>query len=351
MKNLRLVILLVLSSLHLSAQKTIQVSNDPGLGILADETSLQMAIDNASPGDTLLVYPSGRNYGRINIDKPLHIIGFGFRTDTAQQPSLGIESQAFDTNVFGVNVTQGGQNGSIQSLRVIERTAISDANNYHILRCDLQTLTVSNASNFELRGNFIGSVLINTSVKCTSHFNSRTNSYNAILSNVQNVIIENNIFSGEDFGITVNDCDFTRNLLVDGASSNVVIRQNVFRDYVSANNSDVYNNILTEIGNVEGNNSTIDNNFICDQDGTPNCDEVFVGYPTGDYSFDSRYQLLPTSPARGTGRNGEDCGVFGGASPYQLSGVSRRPLIYQLDVPGNAQGESMIINIRVRSNN
>ncbi|GAB5554182.1 MAG: hypothetical protein Sapg2KO_37730 [Saprospiraceae bacterium] len=349
MKKLTLVILLLIVAMHMSAQKTIQVSNDPGLGIIADETSLQTAIDNASPGDTLLVYPSGRSYGRVNIDKPLHIIGFGFRTDTTQQPSLGIESQAFDTYAFQVNVTQGGQNGSIQSLRVEERTTITAANNYRIIRCNLETLNVMNVSNFELRGNFIGPGRISTSNRCNNI--GSTIAYNAILRNVQNAIIENNIFSIEDLVTDGSGCNTRRTLWVDNASGNITIRQNIFRDIVNASNSYIYNNILTEIGSVGGSNSTTDNNFVCDQDETPNCDEVFVGYPTGDYSFDSRYQLSSTSPAKGAGRNGEDCGVFGGASPYQLSGIPKRPLIYQLDVPGNAQGGSMTIEVKVRSGN
>ena len=46
-----------------------------------------------------------------------------------------------------------------------------------------------------------------------------------------------------------------------------------------------------------------------------------------------RYSLAPNSPAIGAGYNGVDCGIFGGPTPYELSGLPSRPWIYELMAP------------------
>lgn len=79
---------------------------------------------------------------------------------------------------------------------------------------------------------------------------------------------------------------------------------------------------------------------------------LFVGYPTqGSYSYDSRWQFQANSPAKAYGINGEDCGIFGGDSPYKLSGIADRPLIYSLDVPFSVGGNNVNINIKIRAEN
>ncbi len=78
---------------------------------------------------------------------------------------------------------------------------------------------------------------------------------------------------------------------------------------------------------------------------------VFVGYPTqGSYSFDTRWQLTPTSPAKAAGLNGEDCGIFGGPNPYKLSGIHNRPLIYEVKAPVYVpNGSDLNITVKVRA--
>jgi hypothetical protein len=85
-----------------------------------------------------------------------------------------------------------------------------------------------------------------------------------------------------------------------------------------------------------------------------NENSLFVGWPTqGSYSLDSRWQLQASSPAKGAGINGVDCGIFGGTNPYRLSGIPPIPTIYSISSPqGNStSGNTVQINLSTRSNN
>ncbi len=65
-------------------------------------------------------------------------------------------------------------------------------------------------------------------------------------------------------------------------------------------------------------------------------------------STDGKYQLKAGSPAIGYAYGGGDCGPFGGASPYVLSGMPNIPAIYELLVPG-AGGSNLNITIKAKS--
>ena len=55
---------------------------------------------------------------------------------------------------------------------------------------------------------------------------------------------------------------------------------------------------------------------------------------------DRKYLLTPSSPARGIGLNGVDMGMFGGASPYVISGVPAMPRITHFAAPAAATSSS-----------
>ena len=71
---------------------------------------------------------------------------------------------------------------------------------------------------------------------------------------------------------------------------------------------------------------------------------VFV--PTG--STDGRWQLTGGSQASGAGLNGVDCGVYGGGTPYVLSGLIDVPAIWFLSTtgPGTATGG---LNVQIKA--
>lgn len=70
-------------------------------------------------------------------------------------------------------------------------------------------------------------------------------------------------------------------------------------------------------------------------------------------SYDGKYALKAGSPAIGAGVSGIDAGIFGGATPYRLSGIPSVPTIYALTSPQGTTpvGNSVQINLSTRSNN
>src|SRR4051812_45561918 len=58
------------------AQHSYTVSNVPGM--TANYRTLQGAVDSVADGSTLYVFPGVTDYGNININKKLSIIGTGY---------------------------------------------------------------------------------------------------------------------------------------------------------------------------------------------------------------------------------------------------------------------------------
>jgi hypothetical protein len=100
----------------------------------------------------------------------------------------------------------------------------------------------------------------------------------------------------------------------------------------------VQNNIFRGEVFVYGSNNIVSNNV------TDN-GQVFVG--TG--STDGQWQLKPGSPAIGAGVGGVDCGMFGGDSPYVLSGIPSIPTIYFFNAPLEG-GNQLPVQIKIKSN-
>ena len=66
-------------------------------------------------------------------------------------------------------------------------------------------------------------------------------------------------------------------------------------------------------------------------------------------SYDAYYQLCAGSVAIGAGVDGADCGIYGGSSPYRLSGIPAIPTISEFLAP--ATGFTIPVQITARSNN
>lgn len=64
---------------------------------------------------------------------------------------------------------------------------------------------------------------------------------------------------------------------------------------------------------------------------------IFVG--STNNSTDGQWQLLANSPAKSAGSDGSDCGMFGGATPYQLSGLPPIPVVYDIIGPDLQTGK------------
>jgi hypothetical protein len=80
---------------------------------------------------------------------------------------------------------------------------------------------------------------------------------------------------------------------------------------------------------------------------------VFVNFPSlYAPEPDNNWLLNPEGPASGAGENSIDCGMFGGVTPYVLSGMAPIPRIYEADVPISGSAASGLpVTIKVKSQN
>jgi hypothetical protein len=303
-------------------------------GLPANFTTIQEAHDAASvaAGDTLHVEPSTVSYGNLTAIKKLIIIGPGYflnensgqqaNPTTATTGSLTLNSGCGGTIISGLTIT-GEINISTGNI-TISRNNITG-----------KTIKLSRDytySDIIISGNYdIGSVEY---------------SYTSGTPLITNVFVVNNV---------ITTCNF--NIQYSGTFANNIIKSS----NLQINNFIIKNNICID-GQWQtvfaGNNNTISNNISVVTNGLPagngnqngvSMESIFVG-TTGN-STDGQYQLKTDSPAKGTGLNGEDCGIFGGASPYHLSGLPKIPSIYLLSAPATSNGNTLSVTISVKTNN
>jgi hypothetical protein len=145
--------------------------------------------------------------------------------------------------------------------------------------------------------------------------------YSIVMSKNQpsGLIVTNNVIWGD---VSTYYTEHTNNILVSGA-------------YYPSYNTATYNNIgcSTQYPLAGSNKQNVD------------MSTVFVNVTK---YVDNGYILKAGSPAIGAGKNGEDCGAFGGGAPYLLSGLAPIPAIYEVTI--QPYGTTVIpVNIKAKS--
>ncbi|HRY33180.1 MAG TPA: hypothetical protein P5531_09470 [Bacteroidales bacterium] len=317
---------LVLAGLVFKTTATVhRVNSAPGSA--AAYSSVQAAHNAASSGDTLYLECSAVSYGNLDCTKSLTIIGSGYflgqNPQTQASPaSAYIPFIQFNASSAGSSVT-GLSIGQIY----LYTSDILINRNY---------LTGNNAI-YQATGSPIGNIIITQNYFHTgAYWNTSINfPYPA-----NNILISNNYLFG---GISST------------GSFSAVITNNVVSGSINCHNAIIKNNIHTA-GSFTNNNCSISfnlgyNNDFGNQNGNQsnvNMSNVFLG-STGN-STDGQWQLKPGSPAIGAGEGGADCGMYGGALPYVLSGMPNIPSIYYLNAPA-IPSNTINVSIKAKSHN
>ncbi len=318
-KLLFLMAAFALSCNTLDAQHLHRVNNNTDFD--ADFTTLQDAVDAAADHDTIYVEGSATPYLGATINKPLTIVGPGYFLD--ENP----ETQAIKTeSVFSRMITfESGSEGSAIMGCQLEYTVLAiAASDIKAIRNYLYSVDFTdNCSNILLSQNYI------------------TLSISAVYGSITNSIISNNII-GRQLGLS-------------NASGSFVVSNNVFISTaysfpIDVNNASIQNNILAyeQAGISENTGNSISYNIMAADGANANgnqynidMDKVFADFDESlKLSTDGKWELKEDSPAIGAGVGGEECGAFGGPSPYILSGIPGLPHIYEAEVPAAATSES-----------
>jgi len=344
-----IIVLICLVSYNANSQNLITVGILPDLD--TDFSSIQAAIDAASPGDIIQITPGVYLETGITIDKQVYIQGAGFLVEF-NYSTLGFLSGSTVLNST-VSISGSGSSSIIEGVDIVTLN-VTDAVDVLIRRSRIR------------RGHFINSnVNILGSLLNGSMYNSENAQY--LLSNTINITFSNCLFfdvSGTDRlyhisprsgqtpsgNLTFDRCIF-RNRLHNSLPNVVVeVANSIFLTNTgaittrNASGSIVVNSLFELSSSQDA--STANNIF-----GISGAAE-FNGYPSGTPSFDAQYMLSDTSQAMGYANDGGDCGIFGGVNPYVLSGIPSIPFIYNFDA--NQQGSTgggLDVNIRVRSQN
>ncbi len=301
------------------------------------QSNLQVAINNASVGDTLYVYPSNTTYGTIYLKKRLYLFGAGYKGNT------GSESQIHYLHLDTATSPASNPSGStIQGFKISK------------VYCDKPNIV-----NIVFAGNYFSSY-VNLSTNCSAWL--FTNNYfgNYItINNNNNIIISNNIFNNT-YGI------------INSNSSSVFISHNLFMKWIyfsSTYNATISDNIFvcngaTNISLMAHNNFI--NNISWRSTLTPyalppegnsgsgnfsNQDPLFeTATSSGNFEYTKDYHLKTTSPGTNAATDGSNIGPYGGSSPFVWGGAFTIPKITLTNITNPVINQSTPINVNVKAN-
>lgn len=310
--------------------KVWRVNNS--LGVNADFSQISAAVSSVlvQSGDTLYVEQSATSYGQFNLNKRLVIIGSGYLLNE----NTGLQYNNLSSSFSQITIDSVASGSHIIGIAGNIIYVNSDVDNILIERSEFRLLPNnvrpnSRMSNWEIRSSRIGGFSFTGVAYFWENFVFRNNIYTAVLSiaSASNGLVRNNLFLS---GIAIQNCYVANNIFAS-------IQNNAFENCTVRYNISQTNNLPA------GNNNQL------------NIPQASLFVLTG--SSDGRYQLTPTSPARGAGEpvGGEtpDAGPFGTNDPYRIAGIPPIPTIYELTVPAtvSSSATTMSITISTRSNN
>lgn len=314
----------------LNVQATVwRVNAAPGAS--AHYTSLQAAHDAATTvnGDTIYVEGSPFSTGGITCTKQLTIIGSGYYLDQNPQTQANPMNSLIDGYVY---MNTGSAGSKIMGCYINYPCYISDNN----ITFERNRFSYGNYSIYGYGSNISNIRILRNYFENNYYYTSIYFPYNAT-----NVLISNNyvggyISTGSNFEGFV-----TNNVISGGISlSNATFANNIstYNYSFTFNNCVISHNIGegTQFGNQNGNQQNVP------------MTNVFLG-ATGN-STDGQWQLKAGSPAIGAGEGGVDCGMFGGAYPYVLSGMPPIPAVYYYNAP-SMPTNSINVSIKAKSHN
>jgi len=348
MKLKRILLLALMGALAPGAQAGVKtVSNNaasPG-----QYTDLQVAIDAASPNDTIMVAGSGTSYGTITFGKPLVLVGAGHNNPygsnaTVDYMTLTRQNQyvsASGSKIMGFVITStvyltGTYTGGVDSTRSI--------NNVVFERCNINYLYFGKDS-------YVNTFKNDTIRNCLITYQVRLYS-GSVLNKFIALTIHNNVFSSSSatgsnyiFGYSgINDlatCSVRNNLFLNHTNTclsnikNLTIESNIFYGAEPQGGTTcVYNNNITYMcvnNSIPGTGNTGTGNLV-------NTDPLFVNFPIAGGAFSCSYDvhLKPASPGKTGGTGGTEIGIYGGTSPAEACANPAFPQMMEISFPSGS---------------
>jgi len=324
MKAFIITAILCLTGMVINAQNSIALQTK---GSTVFYQVLDSAINHALDGDTL--YLSGGVFGVSGtLNKRLHLVGVGHHPDSTKSTSstnllsgLKLGSRAASGSITGINM--GNNYISIQG----------SLDNYIISRCKLSiessTNTVSNLLCIE---NVLKNIAINGNNNI--FYNNIIEANNASFGTSNT--LKNNIFLGNYFlsggGGAINYSLFENNIFLDNYNNSISgsIFFNSFK-----------NNLFFRTTNLGSSNFGIGNLVNQPQS------SVFINQTGNTFDYAHDYHINPDSPAKNTGTDGTDIGIYGGPFPWKEGSVPFNPHIQSLIIDSKTDKDGNL-NVKIK---
>ena len=332
MKTLYLLVIAMMSLHFYTYGEALRVNNqfetDPTQRLFS---SIQEAHDAATPGDTLMIEGSPLEYESVGIEKRLVIIGTGyFLTENSQTSANPLTS-----TVRQIRLLPGSEGTVLIGLSFSRGfntyAPYVETSDIVIMRCFITSSIqfVGNLQNIKILQNFFEAGTIGIG------FNSYTFSDVELINNVirNNMAISpsnQRIFSKVDHNMFLGD---------------VILRTSTFRNNILASSTA---QVDIDSQNIQ-NNLSLGAQLSGAGNQTYNDAQLFTGVEGN--STDGQYQLKPDSPYLRAGFEGTEPGIFGGSTPYVLSGLPPIPVIYEFAADGfGTQQHGISIRIKAKTN-
>lgn len=335
----RKTLVLCIILLHINTYMSAQIIVDNNVGVNAQYSDLQLAIDEASNGDVIYVHPSNTNYGDITINKSLTIIG-------KSHSETGVEI----SRINNITILHSGSGTTLKGLRVfiIRLTGESGTSfasnalqveNITIERCrvngpfyvgNINGTTAGiehyNADETHQKGASTNNILIRGNVFTkTIHLDGTNTTFShnfvetaeTIVFRPQSTILNHNIFTIEsgtsvirNYGASIAKVLVQNSVfLAQSATRTIAVTESQFDNCLTYNYSSSGDlNFGTAIG-------MLTNNIVL------NTNPLFTDATGRNFVVASNYTLQAGSPALGSGLNGEDIGLFGNGYTFNNIGT------------------------------
>lgn len=334
--------------------KTWRVNSNPEAKAAFSSLADALASEDVKSGDELLLEP-GQYDGTYDITKQgLTITGPGYalakNTDWAETRSAIINYvriKASNTTLQGLEIPTVELRSDAETNAPLEDCTIQ--------RCKISTITDNSSekhNHLVVRQNYISgtnpgsSIGMRESTIANNIFKGRVTLYGV------NNTVENNIFpsvstwkTGSSYSNVLNVSLLTNSVI----RNNILIERNgeaymgkYLMDFNTANNNVITNNVFS--GSEESANA----NYLNNQWVSARMETVFVD----DFGFDG-YYLRDDSPAKGAATDGGDCGIFGGAHPYVISGRPKSmPHISSAIIPSSPdENGEVVVKLKIEVQN
>ena len=338
LKNL-LIVSTLLFITNTTFAKIWRVNNT--IGISANFTTAQAAHNdvNVLNGDTIMFEGSIADYGTLRLTKRLILIGTGYFLGNNPET----QASFLDSKLSTMDFANGSQNSSIQGFNMIGSTINIGTSNITISRnYNIGTLRVGfdptccqiNINNILITQNFLIVNLTTVSNPIVTNLlvtNNLIRNYGTESST--SGLVQNNVITSSGNSLRATNTLFANNILTSG-TINPVSSNNTYSNNISSNTS------FTPSGsNIGSNNQT-----------NINMTDVFT-IPLSEINENS-FQLKNPGPGKNTAQGGGDCGIFGGSSPYVLSGMPAIPSVYFFNIPATGSNTNPLnISSKAKSRN